>query len=382
MAELNQISSLNAEFALDLYGKLAATHPDANLFYSPISISFALAMTYLGASGKTEEELKSALRFDRVNEKNLHPLFKELRNNLLDTKGVYKLHMANKLYGEKSYNFLQDFLQQCNSFYGAELEPVDFNNPDECALKINEWVEEQTNQKIKNLIAPGILNPLTRLILINAIYFKGDWNEKFNIKDTKEEDFFISKTNKVKVPMMHFHKKKLRYSFYEELNCQVLELPYVGKSLSFIVILPDLNKTSLSDVEKKLNGDELFNVSQHLYSREVQLWLPRFKLETSFEANDVLKQLGIIDLFSDSRADLSKIDGTKELYVSKVIHKAFVEVNEEGSEAAAATGVVFELRCAVIPMEPEVVRVDHPFIFFIKDNHSGAVLFIGKFMKP
>ena len=244
---------------------------------------------------------------------------------------------------------------------------------------INEWVDAKTGGKIKNLVNKDCVNEFTRLILVNAIYFKGDWNLKFNKNLTKEADFHVSESETVKVQMMFMKKAELLYGVDDNLCCQVLELPYLGKSLSMVVLLPDLSETTLEKMEEKLTPDVLRSL--HVHAKEVFAWLPRFKLEIDFNLNDKLQDLGIKNLFLEGLADLSGIDGKKDLSVSSVLHKAFIEVNEEGSEAAAATAVVITLRCALPVMTPEF-RADHPFVFFIQDSRTKSILFYGRVIKP
>jgi len=250
--------------------------------------------------------------------------------------------------------------------------------------EINGWVEEQTNHKIKDIVPVDAVDALTRLILVNAVYFKGDWNKKFDTTVTKDEDFHVSSSVKIKVPLMHIPKGKFVYGVDQRLNCQAISLPYVGEKLSMIILLPDHTVTTLADVESQLTADHLINAEQRfqMSKREVKLWLPHFKLEESLQLNNVLRNLGIVDMFGEGVADFSGMDGTKDLYVSKVLHKAFVEVNEEGSEAAAATAVVMMMRSASIPRDPFEFRADHPFLFYIVDNSTKAILFLGRVTKP
>ena len=227
------------------------------------------------------------------------------------------------------------------------------------------------------------MNALTRLILVNAVYFKGDWLKKFGINLTTSEDFHISPSESVKVQMMHMQNGKFLYGVNSELHCQAIELPYAGENLSMFILLPDQTVTSLSEVEKKLTASDLVNVKEkfHMLSLKVNLWLPRFSLDEKLSLAEMLEAMGMKDLFAEGAADLSGIDGSRELYVSKVLHRAVVEVNEEGTEAAAATAVVVMLRSASFQREINF-RADHPFLFFIQDKATGSVLFLGRFVKP
>jgi len=297
--------------------------------------------------------------------------------------GKYQLHIANRLFGEKSYKFLDEFLKGTKDLYGAELATVDFiNNARAAADQINAWVAENTKNKIQNIIPPDAVNETSRLVLVNAIYFKGDWNKKFDVSQTENADFYLSSSKKTQVQLMYMHKAKVQHGRNDELKCQAIELPYLGKALSMIIILPNKTDTDLKAVEGKLKYDYLadFHGKFSMYEKEVNIWLPRFKLEEKLDLKDCLTKIGIHDLFAG--ADLSGVSGSKDLLVSKVLHKAFVEVNEEGSEAAAATAVMMMLGCSMGVPEEYNFKADHPFLFFIRDNHSGALLFFGKLSKP
>jgi len=224
---------------------------------------------------------------------------------------------------------------------------------------------------------------MTRLILVNAVYFKGDWVKKFDADNTENEDFHVSPSETVRVKMMYM-KAKFYYGENEDLKCQAIELPYAGDSLSMFILLPDHSKTSLAEVEKRLTFDDLENVKQkfEMSSLEVKLWLPRFKMDVRLSLAESLCDLGMSDLFQGGVADLSGVDGSKELYVSKVLHRAVVDVNEEGTEAAAATAVVMQLRCAMMPKKEFQFRADHPFLFFIQHKPTGSILFLGRLAKP
>ena len=249
------------------------------------------------------------------------------------------------------------------------------------AATINRWVAENTNDKVKEIVPESAIDDLTRLILVNAIYFKGDWLDKFNAKDTKDEDFHVSRNETVRVKMMHRKEENLLHGVNKELQCQAVELPYAGDTLSMVIILPDHRVTNLAEVEKKLTSDDLINVGEKFRMRrsEVHLWLPRFRLDEKLSLSEALSGMGMKDLFVESAADLSGVDGTKELYVSKVLHRAVVDVNEEGTEAAAATACTMVFCCYV---EPSIFRADHPFLFFIQDKATKSILFLGRLAKP
>ena len=252
----------------------------------------------------------------------------------------------------------------------------------ESAATINKWVAEKTNDKVTEIVPASAINDLTRLILVNAVYFKGDWLKKFNSDSTQECDFQVSASETVRVKMMYM-KAKFYYGVSEQLHCQAIELSYAGDTLSMFVILPDHTATNLGEVEKNLTSDDLVNVSQKFQMAflEVKLWLPKFRLDEKLSLAEALSNLGMKDLFLESTADLSGVDGTKELYVSSVLHRAVVDVNEEGTEAAAATAVVMQTRCAIISKQ-FTFRADHPFLFFIQDKATKSILFLGRLVKP
>lgn len=252
------------------------------------------------------------------------------------------------------------------------------------AAIINKWVAEKTDNKVTDIVPADAVNALTRLVIVNAIYFKGNWLKKFDADSTKDEDFYLSANRSVKVKMMHMSKAKFYYGTNSELNCQAIELPYTGESLSMFILLPDQAETSLSEFEKKLTDDDLVNVMEkfRMRSTEVNLWLPRFSLDEKLGLAEMLAGMGMPDLFAEGVADLSGVDGSKELYVSKVLHRAVLEVNEEGTEAAAATAVVMMMRSAVIPREIVDFRADRPFLFFIHHKATRSVLFLGRLVNP
>jgi len=383
----------NNKFALELYAKLR--EQKGNLFFSPHSISTALAMTYAGARGETELQMAKVLHFSLPGEK-LHPTFGAvLRDlNVRGKKGSYELTIANALWGQKGYGFLKEFLELVRTEYSSRFGEVDFAGAAEAAREtINAWVEKETRDKIKELVKPGVLNELTRLVLTNAIYFKGNWARQFEKKDTKEAPFTLlnapqgvpNGSKKIDVPMMN---KTAEFNYMETEDFQCLELPYVDNELSMIIILPK-EIEGLARFEKTLKIEDLSRWLTRLGRREVIVSVPKFEITSQFGLADVLKSMGMKDAFEppfllsqESRgADFSGINGKRDLFISAVIHKAYVNVNEEGTEAAAATGVVVGLT-SVGPRERVIFRADHPYLFLIRDNRSGSILFIGRVMNP
>ena len=376
-ADATALVTGNNTFALDLYGALRKQ--EGNLFLSPFSISTALAMTYAGARGNTAAQMEQALHFE-VKREHLHQAFAQLIEQLgaQAREGGYQLSVANALWGQQGAGFLEEFLNLTEKHYGAGLRQVDFAGAAEAARRtINAWVEKETQGKIKDLLQPGVLGALTRLVLTNAIYFKGTWASQFEEGATREEPFTLATGQQVKVPMMN---KTEKFGYTEAEDFQALELPYAGDDLSMVVFLPR-TVDGLPALEEKLSLENLERWLGGLRRRQVQVSLPRFTMTSQFGLQEVLKSLGITDAFSLPPADFSGMNGRTDLFISAVVHKAFVDVNEEGTEAAAATAVV-AVTSAARPEPVPVFRADHPFIFLIRDTRSGSVLFMGRFMNP
>jgi serpin B len=375
-ADREMVVQGNNAFALDLYAKLKKN--DGNLFFSPHSISTALAMTYAGARGNTEKQMAAVLHFN-LEQKRLHPAFRELLDQLERGEGErdYQLSVANALWGQKGYQFLGKFLELTKENYGAGLSEVDFIGSTEAARQtINTWVESQTEDKIKELIKPGVLDSMTRLVLTNAIYFKGYWELRFEEEMTRPASFTLESGQKVQVPTMH---RTADFRYAEAEDFQALELPYKGDDLSLTIFLPK-ESGGLVALEQSLTAGKLASWLSSLEEQEVIVALPKFKMTSEFSLAEVLKSMGMTDAFDEHKADLSGMSGKKDLFITAVLHKAFVEVNEEGTEAAAATGVVVALKAG--PPSQPLFRADHPFLFLIRDLRSNSILFIGRVMDP
>lgn len=369
---VEKIVYANNQFAFDLYNEV---NSDENVFFSPYSITTALAMTYEGARGTTAEEMQSVFRFpeDDIERRSSYAsLFNEINSGSKD----YKLHTANSLWGQKDYPFLQDYLDVVKNYYGGEINSLDFaSDPDGSTKIINDWVEEKTNGKIKDIIDG--LDPLTRLVLANAIYFKGEWVKQFDKSKTKDDNFYITNDEIVQVPMMQLTGEEAEFKYAENNDLQLLEMPYEGDKLSMLILLP---KDDLNDIEKILSADQLNEWKSLMYKQRVDVYMPKFTFESKYYLANNLINMGMPTAFG-SNADFSGMDGTDMLFIGKVIHQAFVDVNEEGTEAAAATVVVMELKAA-LPEEPVIFRADHPFIFIIQDKDNGNILFLGKVVNP
>lgn len=379
--DADALVSANSTFALDLYQKLRT--PEGNTFFSPYSISTALAMTYAGARGNTENEMASTLRFS-MKQENLHPAFASMeeRLNKLQKAGHVKLSVANSLWPQKDYKFLPGYLALIKENYGASITPVDYKQAAEAAREIiNKWVEDKTQAKIKNLIPPGVLDAITRLVLVNAIYFKGNWVSPFKPDATQDAPFFISPQKSVQTPMMN-QKESFKYAQLESL--QIIELPYAGNELSMLVLLPK-EKNGLKELENSLTVENLKQWKSRLGKEKVVVILPKFKMTAMFSLVETLKSMGMVDAFDLIKANFAGMDGRPDslppLFIGAVIHKAFVDVNEEGTEAAAATAVVMKAGSAR-PAPTSTFRADHPFIFLIQDSQTGNILFIGRLTDP
>lgn len=375
-AETQAVVKGNTAFALDLYQALSTV--GENVFFSPYGISTALAMTYAGARARTESEMAAVLHFTLPQER-LHVGFASLasRLNAVQASDDVQLRIANSLWPQKDYPFLEIFLALVQQHYGVSTVPVDYQDTETARQQINTWVQKKTARKIKNLIAPGILNDLTRLVLTNAVYFKGQWLHQFDPSLTEEMPFWVTPEKTVPVLMMT-QKRKYRYAETDIL--QMLELPYMGADLSFLILLPK-KINGLKEIETDLSEDNLNQWISRLWRREVSVFLPRFKLNAQFRLNDTLKSLGMKEAFDADTANFSAMDGKKNwLYISDVIHQAFIDLNEEGSEAAAATAVVMRVRCPSPP--PVSFRADRPFIFLIREKLTGSILFLGRTIDP
>ncbi len=364
----------NTAFAIDLYRQI--TQPGKNLFFSPYSISIALAITFAGARGETERQMAEVMHFPSELQP-IHGQFSELEAQLQKSQqaGQVVLRSANALYPQKGYEILPSFLQIVKANYGVAIELMDYvSNSEGSRSAINEWVEAETENKIKNLIPSGTLNSLTRLILVNAIYFKGDWQNAFNTENTRVSTFWVSPDRSQDVQMM---SQTDRFEYSETVEMQLLRLPYNDR-FSMVVLLPR-EGVLIEQIETRLSVENLRSWCDRMNWEAVAVNLPRFKLDCDCLLTAVLQQLGMTDAFDDV-ADFSGMTEPTDLVLSHVLHKAFVEVNEEGTEAAAATAVIMMARC--LPPPPTPFIADRPFIFLIQEKMTGSILFMGKLADP
>ncbi|XP_059966014.1 serpin B6 isoform X1 [Mesoplodon densirostris] len=381
LATMDALSEANGTFALTLLKHLGEDN-SKNVFISPISISSALAMVFMGAKGNTAAQMSQALSLSRSSSGggDVHQDFQNLLTEVNRTGTQYLLRTANRLFGEKTYDFLPSFKDSCRKFYQAEMEELDFISAAEESRKhINTWVAQRTEGKIIDLLSPDSVDSRTSLVLVNAIYFKGNWENQFNKQHTKERPFRVSKNVEKPVQMM-FMKSTFKMTYIPEIFTKILVLPYVGSELNMIIMLPDEN-TDLKTVEKELTYEKFVEWTSPdlMDEEEVEVSLPKFKLQESYDMEGVLRALGVTDAFESARADFSAMSSRSNLCLSRVAHKAFVEVDEAGTEAAAATAAVLMLRCARITPR---FCADHPFLFFIQHSKTRALLFCGRLSCP
>jgi len=378
----DSVAAGNNRFAFDLYQQLRndPAYAEENLFFSPYSISSALAITYEGARGRTADEIKTVFRLP-ADDTARREGFLAIDAGINSEDSGYTLRTANALWAEKTYAFLPDYIETARECYGANVTNLDFTTqPGASRITINRWVEERTNDLIKDLLPEGSISPLTRLVITNAIYFKGTWVKQFDENKTVEAPFWKGPGESVSVQMMQRTDEEAIYGYAETDTLQVLEMPYAhenGAGLSMLVILPD----DIGTAEESLDAQKIDDLRQSLTERRVNVYFPKFSLETTYPLAGTLAAMGMPTAFTDA-ADLSGMDGTQNLFVSSVVHKAFVDVNEEGTEAAAATGVIINMKTSLGGDETPTFRADHPFIFCIIEKETGAILFMGRVVDP
>ncbi|HEY87648.1 MAG TPA: serpin family protein [Dehalococcoidia bacterium] len=379
-ATLTTLVSGNSVFAFDLYQALR--EEDGNLFYSPYSISLALAMTYAGARGETAQQMADTLHFV-LSQERLHPAFNSLDIELgqrgegargKDDEG-FRLNIVNTIWGQKDYQFLTTFLNLLAENYGAGLRTMDFvNAPEESRITINNWVSDQTEGRIEDLIPQGLISALTRLVLTNAIYFNAAWQYPFNEDMTSDGPFSLLDGGEVTVPMM---RQTESFGYTEGDGYKAVELPYDGRELSMVILLPQAGQ--FETFEGSLDAQWVGAIVKDLKSKRVALTMPRFEFESGFSLKEILAMMGMPLAFYGG-ADFSGMTGNRDLFIADVVHKAFVSVDEAGTEAAAATAVVMEL--TAVPETPVEVTVDRPFVFLIRDIETDTILFVGCVVNP
>lgn len=365
----------NNRFGFDLYHQYKGK--EGNLFFSPFSIFSALTMTYEGAEGKTAQEMRTVLNLP--DDKNiLHAGLKSIYENINKKDKSYQLTTANALWAQKNYPFIEEYFKIVEDVYDGRVTNLDFKTKKEKArLTINRWVEDKTNDKIKDLIPQGILSPETRLVLTNAVYFHADWMQPFSKESTKEGIFTLTSGCEIKNPMMH---QTGHFNYGETDRIQILEMDYRGRDLSMLIILP--KKNNIGETESIFGTEKLNTWKKAMKYERVRVVLPKFKFETKTFMVDDLKEMGMTTAFTYPDADFTGMSPTGELYINKVIHQTFVEVAEYGTEAAAATAVTMKVTSAIPQEQPKIFQADHPFLFIIQQKQSGHILFMGRMSNP
>jgi serpin B len=373
--QAQDIIESNNRFAFDIYKLLSKT--DKNLIFSPASITSAISMTYIGAKNNTFNEISNAFYFNK-NISEFNTGYYKLVENYSNKKSTVKLFNANSLWIQEGLKLNSEFLESNKKYYSSSANFTDFSlNPEKSRITINEWVESNTNNKIKNLLKPSSIDNGTRLVLVNALYFKGAWATKFKKEKNTTEDFQIKKKENVKTEFMN---NSISSWYYEDKYCEIIDIPYENKDISLLIMLPKTYK-KLKKVEKQLNYEYYQNYLNQKSLKRIQLSLPKFNTESEFDLNESLNKLGIKEAFT-MNADFSGITENEKLYISKVVHKANIELDEEGTEAAAATAVVMR-KTTAMPIEDVVIfKADRPFIYMIRDQKTNTIYFIGKILNP
>lgn len=365
-----------AAFACDLYQELGRTSSD-NLFFSPYSLSTALTMAYAGARDETAAQMARVLHLPQ--EEGIHASFSALANHLegIEQSGTMALHVANGLWPHQDYAFLDTYLDLMSRTYSAPITAVDYGQADAARRQINEWVAGKTRDTIPEIIPPGILNALTRLVLTNAIYFKAAWTNPFDAKNTQEAPFWLADGGSVSVPLM---EQEAELGYAEADGLQILQMNYGFLSVpSFVILLPT-TVDGLARIEQALSPAQLDGWLDQVRPEQVRIYLPRFRTRQAYSLARTLSALGMPAAFGDN-SDFSGMDGSRMLYISHVLHQAFLDVNEKGTEASAATAVIMALRGLSLA-QPYEFRADHPFLFLIYERGSGTILFVGRFVRP
>ncbi len=372
---IQEVVNANNQFALDLYLEFIESEK-GNIFYSPYSIFSALAMTYEGAKGQTADEMKSVFHFPENDV--LRPNFAAIYNGINQGSKSYELRTGNALWCQFDFPFQEDYINRVGTYYGGKVANLDFVNETEKSREtINSFIEEQTNDKIKDIIQPGDLDAMTRLVLTNAIYFKGEWEQEFDKSDTEERNFSITPESVVETPMMHMVPDEVEFNYADLEDLQILELPYRGDIISMLILLPTEN---LSVIESSLTPGKLEEYKNQMEKTGLDdIYLPKFEFDTKYFMKETLSSLGMPTAFSGI-ADFSGMTLAAQLFISKVIHQAYVKIDEEGTEAAAATVVITKLT-SMPPPQP-IFNADHPFIFLIQEQETGNILFMGRVNDP
>lgn len=394
---VNDIARANNQFAIDLYSEINKDS-DENIFFSPWSISTAVAMAYEGARGNTANEIQTVFHFS-ADDNSRRSSYAKMLNTLNKASGKYKLSTANAIWLQEDYPFLKDYKETISRYYLGEIKNLDFvNNPSGASSDINKWVSKNTNNKITNIVSPNMFNEMSRAVLTNAIYFKGKWEHQFDRDDTKPDDFTLESGQNIKIPMMRLTDDDLDFDYVESDGVQILEMPYQGDKISMLVLLPrtditdpmlqrrfemeeiEPQTTDMNQLESILTEEKIQEWRNKLKPETVFIYMPKYTFETSYSLSDYLKSMGMNLPFTWPGADFSGMDGTDLLYIDKVLHKAYIDVYEEGTEAVAAT-VISMMAGSAMPHYVEF-KADHPFIFIIQETQTGNILFMGRVNNP
>ncbi len=376
-ADMQAVADGNNHFALELYGKLSEAEKGKNLFFSPYSIHTALGMTATGAKGTTRDQMVKVLHLPEDEQKAL--ACGDLGRYYAQPRKAFELAVANSVWGQSGFPWRAEFLTLQKERFGAGFREADFRtNPDTERVRINKWVESKTHDRVKDLLRPEHIDKQTRMVLANAIYFKGTWTTQFPTKKTRDVLFHLADGGRINVPTM-YEEVKCRWGLINDVpGAKILELPYSGGELSMVVLLPKL-PDGLPAIERRLAPDALSKWLEAMYhpTKPVGVSLPKFRFERSYDLPEKLKALGMVDAFIDGMADLTGMTEVR-LCITAVAHKAYIDVNEEGSEAAAATAVVVSESFG----DPPAFTIEHPFLFLIRDVKHGTILFLGRVTNP
>jgi serpin B len=385
--DMNTVAAGNNAFAFDLYHQAVANSTD-NLIFSPFSVAMAFGMALAGTDGTTEQQMRDVLHVTLPRDQ-FDPAFSALSADLAGRKpssesksgDIFKLNIANSLWAQESFPFRQDYLDEMQSYYAGQIFPVDFAAmPDAVRQQINDWVAQHTEDKIQDLLPPGVINEMTRMVLANAIYFIASWNTPFEESNTQDDTFTLLDGSTVTVSMMNQEES---FGYVLGDGFQAVELPYLGGDVTMFAIMPDAG--TFDQFESGLDAAQFDAIHSQLTYGDVQLTMPRFKIETDLNLKPPMIALGMTDAFDGNLANFSRMfdpSSSDKLYISDALHKAYINVDEAGTEAAAATALIIAATAMPMPTEPVIIRLDRPFIYAIYDRPTGSILFLGRVTNP
>ncbi|XP_010604990.1 neuroserpin [Fukomys damarensis] len=372
----------SVEVSVNMYNHLRAIGEDENILFSPMSIALAMGIMEFGAQGSTLKEIRHSMDYDNLKTGEEFSFLKDFSNMVTAEESQYVMKIANSLFIQNGFHVSDKFLQMMKKYFNAEVNHVDFSQNVAVANYINKWVENNTNNLLKDLVSPRDFDAVTHMALINAVYFKGNWKSQFRPENTRTFSFTKDDESEIQIPMMYQQGEFYYGEFSDGSNeaggiYQVLEIPYEGDEISMMLVL-SRQEVPLATLEPLVKAQLIEEWANSVKKQKVEVYLPRFTVEQEIDLKDILKALGITEIFIKD-ANLTTLSDNKEIFLSKAIHKSFIEVNEEGSEAAAASGMIAISRMAVL--YPQVI-VDHPFFFLIRNRRTGTILFMGRVMHP